>query len=166
MAQFKNWRETNALVMVADLVVDEINVLPTSFFKYRKTNPEKIDWSTSYSYLEARMEGYYPDEDSEELEGWESLAEFESQSAWWDQFDIEARVAKKPTNGGLEEKEHPWSELRKYAMKGVETLQDTIQAGKDAEKMLAKVKPNISNLNKMCAQEAEQEEAKLQRMVK
>ena len=44
-------------------------------------------------------------------------------------------------------------------------LEEKIQEGKDAEKLLARVLPNVPNLNKMVKQEQETEEAILNRKV-
>ena len=153
MAQFKNWRETNALVMVADLEVEEVPMVE------RK---ECGCWGElKFAYYNGFMKGYLP-----EGKVVDDILKEDFDDTWWDQFDIEQRAALKPTQGGFEEKDHPWSELRKFTLKGIETLQDAIQAGKDAEKMLARVKPNIPNLNKMVKQEQETEEAKLRWAVK
>lgn len=150
MAHFIPWRKLNALTMVSDL---EVQSVPMSKYCNECKKFTKIE----NRYYNGFMTGYLP----EGKDVHEALEDLE----WWEQFDIEHRCSLKATEGGLEETAHPWSELRKYFIQGVEMLEEKIQEGKDAEKLLARVLPNVPNLNKMVKQEQETEEAILNRKV-
>ena len=154
---FIPWRKLNALTMVGDLEVQEV---PTaSYCKECKTFTD-----LKFHHYNGFMTGYFPEGvDNDNIEEFEkAVDDFE----WWEQFDIEHRVSLKPMDGGLAETAHPWSELRKYTIQGLEMLKQKIEEGKQAEKLLAKVVPNLTNLNIMVNQEQQTEEAQLARMVK
>ena len=146
------WKKTNALNIISDLEVHEV---PAA----KWCSDCKTFTDLKFHHYNGFMTGYLPeyaayvDECIDDLE-------------WWQQFDIEHRASLKATAGGLDEKAHPWSELRKYGLQGIEMLQKLIKEGKEAEELLAKVVPNIPNLNKMVKQEQDAEEAQLARMVK
>jgi hypothetical protein len=146
------WKKTNALNIISDLEVHEV---PT--MKWCRDCKTFTD--LKFHHYNGYMTGYLPAYA-------ENLDECVDDEEWWGQFDIEHRASLKAAKGGLDETAHPWSELRKYGLQGIEMLQKIIKEGKEAEELLAKVVPNIPDLNKMVKQEQQTEEAKLARMVK
>ena len=150
MAQFKAWREENALDIVSKLRVEKLNAA------YWKLVDGKFKTEHGFSYYEGTLEEHLP-------EGIDDVLDVPDE--WWNQFNIELRISRKPTDGGLNEDDHPWSELRKFTIKGINTLKEIIEQGKQAEAQLEKVRKNLSSLNIMTTQEADYEEKALQREI-
>ena len=153
--QFMKWKEMNAGQIVKDLETQKVNC---SFFIKDENGKFKVG-DKGYTYWEATRK-------LEENGEWQ---EYEIDDARWDDYSQEAildKISKKAMEGGLDETEHPWSELRKYTLKHIESLEDTIQAGKEAEIVRKQVLEGIPALNTMVKQEQELEEATLNGKVK
>ena len=152
--QFMKWKETNAGQIVKDLEAQKVNCV--SWIKNENTGKREFG-EPSWSYWEATL--HVPEE---------KQPDFDEYDAWYpySQEGILDKIAQKAMQGGLEETEHPWSELRKYTLKLIDTLDDTIQAGKEAEIVREQVLKGVGALNIMVKQEQELEEATLNGKVK
>ena len=146
---WKAWREENALDIVSKLRVEKINAAYVKIVdgKFKITEP-------AFSYYEGTLEEHLP-------KGIDDVLDVPDE--WWNQFNVKLRISRKATDGGLDENDHPWSELRKFTIKGINTLKEIIEQGKQAEAKLEKVRKNLSSLNIMTTQEADYEEKALQR---
>ena len=151
---FLKWKEMNAGDIVKNLEVEHIRCAPL-----RVKNGEFTKDDKGFTYWEAMRK----------LEQNGEWQEYELDDERWDNYSQEAiieRIARKAQQGGLDETEHPWSELRKYVLKHIDTLEDTIQQGKEAEILRKQVLEGIPALNTMVKQEQKLEEATLNGKVK